>query len=172
MYIINIYTSLRTFCWPAASCVARSPSHAARCSAGTVGGYGSFHIVASQYPRAFSGRLPLQRLTGGATQAREARRLTCGWRLAACYGLPIACNTDRSMCRQPARQAEAPDSGLKNLRFCSATPDAPPQEVLPPPGPRRYWRRRIGCPSWSRCRRRSGWCVASRNGCSGRRASH
>ena len=31
--------------------------------------------------------------------------------------------------------AETPDSGLKNLRVYSATPDTPPQEVLPPPGP-------------------------------------
>jgi hypothetical protein len=38
--------------------------------------------------------------------------------------------------------AETPDSGLKNLRVYSATPDTPPQEVLPPPGPRKYWRRR------------------------------
>jgi hypothetical protein len=38
--------------------------------------------------------------------------------------------------------AETPDSGLKNLRVYSATPDTPPQEVLPPPGPRRYWSRR------------------------------
>ena len=38
--------------------------------------------------------------------------------------------------------AETPDSGLKNLRVYSATPETPPQEVLPPPGPRRYWCRR------------------------------
>jgi hypothetical protein len=38
--------------------------------------------------------------------------------------------------------AETPDSGLKNLRVYSATPDTPPQEVLPPPGPRKYWSRR------------------------------
>jgi hypothetical protein len=38
--------------------------------------------------------------------------------------------------------AETPDSGLKNLRVCSATPDMPSQEVLPPPGPRKYWNRR------------------------------
>ena len=38
--------------------------------------------------------------------------------------------------------AETPDSGLKTLRVYSATPDTPPQEVLPPPGPRRYWSRR------------------------------
>ena len=65
-----------------------------------------------------------------------------------------------------------PDSSLQNLRFCSATQDAPPQEVLPPPGPRRDWRRQIGCSSWSRFRRRSGWCVALRDGYSGRRAGH
>lgn len=38
--------------------------------------------------------------------------------------------------------AETPDSGLKNLRVSSATPDMPPQEVLPPPGPRKCWSRR------------------------------
>ena len=38
--------------------------------------------------------------------------------------------------------AETPDSGLKSLRVCSATPATPPQEVLPPPGPRRHWCRR------------------------------
>ena len=38
--------------------------------------------------------------------------------------------------------AETPDSGLKNLRVYSATPDTPPQEVQPPPGPRKYWSRR------------------------------
>jgi hypothetical protein len=38
--------------------------------------------------------------------------------------------------------AETPDSGLKNLRVYSATSDTPPQEVQPPPGPRRYWSRR------------------------------
>jgi hypothetical protein len=38
--------------------------------------------------------------------------------------------------------AETPDSGLKNLRVYSAAPDTPPQEVLPPPGPRKYWSRR------------------------------
>jgi len=38
--------------------------------------------------------------------------------------------------------AETPDSGLKNLRVYSATPDTSPQEVLPPPGPRKYWSRR------------------------------
>jgi hypothetical protein len=38
--------------------------------------------------------------------------------------------------------AETPDSGLKNLRVYSAAPDAPPQEVQPPPGPRKYWTRR------------------------------
>ena len=30
--------------------------------------------------------------------------------------------------------AETPDSGLKSLRVYSATPETPPQEVLPPPG--------------------------------------
>ena len=38
--------------------------------------------------------------------------------------------------------AETPDSGLKNLRVYSATPETPPQEILPPPSPRRYWCRR------------------------------
>ena len=38
--------------------------------------------------------------------------------------------------------AETPDSGLKNLRVYSATLDTPPQEVLPPPGPRQYLSRR------------------------------
>jgi hypothetical protein len=38
--------------------------------------------------------------------------------------------------------AETPDAGLKSLRVYSATPDTPPQEVLPPPGPRKYWCRR------------------------------
>lgn len=38
--------------------------------------------------------------------------------------------------------AETPDSSLKNLRVYSATPDTPPQAVLPPPGPRKYWSRR------------------------------
>jgi hypothetical protein len=38
--------------------------------------------------------------------------------------------------------AETPDSGLKNLRVYNATPDTPAQEVLPPPGPRKYWSRR------------------------------
>jgi hypothetical protein len=35
--------------------------------------------------------------------------------------------------------AETPQSGLKSLRVYSATPETPPQEVLPPPSPRRYW---------------------------------
>jgi hypothetical protein len=38
--------------------------------------------------------------------------------------------------------AETPDSGLKNLRVYRATPDTPPQEVLSPLGPRKYWSRR------------------------------
>lgn len=38
--------------------------------------------------------------------------------------------------------AETPDSGLKNLRVYSATPATPPQEVPPPPGPRKHWCRR------------------------------
>jgi hypothetical protein len=38
--------------------------------------------------------------------------------------------------------AETPDSGLRNLRVYSASPDTPAQEVLPPPGPRKYWSRR------------------------------
>lgn len=38
--------------------------------------------------------------------------------------------------------AETPDSGLKSLRVYRATPATPPQEVLPPPGPRQYWCRR------------------------------
>lgn len=38
--------------------------------------------------------------------------------------------------------AETPDSGLKNLRVYGATPGTPPQEVLPPAGPKKYWCRR------------------------------
>jgi hypothetical protein len=38
--------------------------------------------------------------------------------------------------------AETPDSGLKALRIYSAAVDAPPQEVLPAQGPRKYWCRR------------------------------
>ena len=38
--------------------------------------------------------------------------------------------------------AETPDSGLKSLRVYSTTPETPPQEVLPPPGPCRYRCRR------------------------------
>jgi hypothetical protein len=39
-------------------------------------------------------------------------------------------------------RAETPGSGLRSLRDSSATPQTLPQEVLPPPGPRKYWCRR------------------------------
>lgn len=48
--------------------------------AGSVGGYHLFHIVVSQYPRAFSGRLPLQRLTIRA----DCRRPRICWNVPTC----------------------------------------------------------------------------------------
>lgn len=38
--------------------------------------------------------------------------------------------------------AETPTSSLKGLRLYTASPDRPPSEVTPPPGPRKYWTRR------------------------------
>ncbi len=43
--------------------------------------------------------------------------------------------------------AETPESSLKGLRVYSAQGDAPAQEVLPPPSPRKYWTRR-GMAEW------------------------
>src|SRR5205814_3709752 len=43
--------------------------------------------------------------------------------------------------------AETPDAGLKGLRLFSAGRDASPIEVVPPPGPSRYWTRR-GLADW------------------------
>ena len=43
--------------------------------------------------------------------------------------------------------AKTPVSSLKGLRIYSATPSQPPAEVLPPPGPRKYWTRR-GIGEW------------------------
>jgi hypothetical protein len=43
--------------------------------------------------------------------------------------------------------AETPTSGLKGLRVYEAGPEFEPQEVLPPPGPRKYWTRR-GLAEW------------------------
>ncbi|MFO0426457.1 MAG: hypothetical protein ACK526_07825 [Planctomyces sp.] len=43
--------------------------------------------------------------------------------------------------------AETARSSLKGLRIYSATPTQPPVEVLPPPGPRKYWSRR-GLAEW------------------------
>lgn len=39
--------------------------------------------------------------------------------------------------------AETPDSGLKGLRIGLAVGEAPAADVAPPPGPRRYWTRRL-----------------------------
>lgn len=38
--------------------------------------------------------------------------------------------------------AETPDSSLKGLRVYMAEGNAPPEEILPPPGPKKYWTRR------------------------------
>ena len=38
--------------------------------------------------------------------------------------------------------AETATSSLKGLQVYVATPNEPPMEVAPPPGPRRYWSRR------------------------------
>lgn len=43
--------------------------------------------------------------------------------------------------------AETPTSGLKGLRVYEAGSESGPQEVLPPPGPRKYWTRR-GLAEW------------------------
>ena len=43
--------------------------------------------------------------------------------------------------------AETPNSSLKGLRVYLAEGDAAPQEVLPPPSPRKYWTRR-GIAEW------------------------
>jgi hypothetical protein len=43
--------------------------------------------------------------------------------------------------------AETPTSGLKGLRVYTADRTAPPSEVLPPAGPRKYWSRR-GIAEW------------------------
>lgn len=37
--------------------------------------------------------------------------------------------------------AETPTASLKGLRVYQATPCAPPVEILPPPGPKKYWTR-------------------------------
>jgi hypothetical protein len=39
--------------------------------------------------------------------------------------------------------AETAASSLKALRVYAATPLAEPEEVLPPPSPRKYWSRRV-----------------------------
>jgi hypothetical protein len=38
--------------------------------------------------------------------------------------------------------AQTPTRSLKGLRVYSATPEQPPVEISPPPGPRKYWTRR------------------------------
>jgi len=43
--------------------------------------------------------------------------------------------------------AQTPDASLKGLRIYLADHTLPPEEVLPPPGPRRYWTRR-GIAEW------------------------
>lgn len=43
--------------------------------------------------------------------------------------------------------AQAPDTSLKGLRVYMATHLEPPAEILPPPGPRKYWSRR-GVANW------------------------
>lgn len=43
--------------------------------------------------------------------------------------------------------AETPTASLKGLRVYLANRDSPPEEVLPPPSPRRYWTRR-GIAEW------------------------
>lgn len=43
--------------------------------------------------------------------------------------------------------AETPSSSLKGLRVYMADHSTPPQEVLPPPSPRKYWTRR-GIADW------------------------
>lgn len=43
--------------------------------------------------------------------------------------------------------AETPDSSLKSLRVYQADRASPPEEVRPPPGPRKYWTRR-GIATW------------------------
>lgn len=43
--------------------------------------------------------------------------------------------------------AQTPTSSLKGLRVYLAQGDSPPEEVLPPPGPRKYWTRR-GVAEW------------------------
>lgn len=43
--------------------------------------------------------------------------------------------------------AETPNSSLKGLRVYQADRTSPPEEVLPPPSPRRYWTRR-GIAEW------------------------
>lgn len=43
--------------------------------------------------------------------------------------------------------AETPNSSLKSLRVYQADRTSPPEEVLPPPSPRRYWTRR-GIAEW------------------------
>lgn len=43
--------------------------------------------------------------------------------------------------------AETPISSLKGLRVCTAQGKAPPAEVAPPPGPKKYWTRR-GIAEW------------------------
>jgi hypothetical protein len=45
----------------------------------------------------------------------------------------------------PARKRRL--ASLKDLRVYLATSDAPPVEVPPPPGPRKYWTRR-GIAEW------------------------
>lgn len=43
--------------------------------------------------------------------------------------------------------AQTPDSGLKGLRIYLSTLDADPEEILPPPGSKKYWSRR-GIAHW------------------------
>jgi hypothetical protein len=38
--------------------------------------------------------------------------------------------------------AETAEASLKGIRVYAATPSSDPEEVLPPPGPRKYWSRR------------------------------
>lgn len=51
--------------------------------------------------------------------------------------------------------AQTPTSSLPGLRLYSATPSAPPVEILPPPSPRKYWTRR-GLAEWLAAELRDG----------------
>lgn len=46
--------------------------------------------------------------------------------------------------------AQTPRTSLSGLRVYLAYPESPPEEVLPPPGPRKYWAPAAAWPSgWS-----------------------